>query len=357
MRVRTSFVLALASACLFFLPDAASATSVPYFGPVVPPDAQKCAAGWGALMQLVNNGIAFAITILILFIAPFLIAWGGFLLVASGTNPGNRAKARRILSNTVIGIALALAAWLIVNFLLTAFTVYTDNAPGSVAKFTDQMFSSTGSCLLTEDQISNERFSQAAGQTVQFSLSADSQSLTISPDVACEGKGGVWVDEDGNMSKDNEGNIRCNNGDIVATQTSITATNPNITGGSCDASSFSGWKSDANTMSCICKKESTGNAAIGSTVDKTVDGKSVSWGLMQINLTGTPVSCNGVTYNCPAAFSGPYQNSRSRVSITNQTLYQQCVTAMQNPQCNLQQAYKMNQLSGTRPWSGTASGC
>src|SRR3989344_5196519 len=123
MRIRTALIAALPTIVLIAVPLAAHATGIPFFGPIVPDglngngttNVQTCAAGWAALAQLVNNVIAFVITILILIVTPFMIAWAGFLYVFSPSNPSMRSLANSILKNTAIGIFIALAAWLIVD--------------------------------------------------------------------------------------------------------------------------------------------------------------------------------------------------------------------------------------------------
>lgn len=164
MRSRTallSIAAALPAAIALALPLAAHATGVPFTGPIVPADAQQCAAGWGQLIQIINNLIAFALTLLLLYVLPFMIAWAGFLYVFSPANPANRTRANRILTNTAIGVGVALGAWLIVNTLLTALTT------GSVATFTDSIFYNTsGDCILSPSQLNTlNQASQAANTT------------------------------------------------------------------------------------------------------------------------------------------------------------------------------------------------
>jgi uncharacterized membrane protein len=47
------------------------------------------------------------------------IVYGGFLYMTSGINPGNKAKAKSLLWNTLLGFVIMLTAWLIVYTLLT----------------------------------------------------------------------------------------------------------------------------------------------------------------------------------------------------------------------------------------------
>ena len=365
MRIRTALIAALPTIVLIAVPLAAHATGIPFFGPIVPDgldgngttNVQKCAAGWAALIQVANNIMAFVITILILVVTPVMIAWAGFLYVFSPSNPSMRSRANSILKNTAIGIFFALAAWLIVDLLLTSLQTVTDKgAAGSVQSFTERLFSTSGDwCLKIETQTLSQ---VPPGTTGQYELSSSGDSITISPEEACADNGGASYDPDRGEPNEANGLVACADGTSKSTTQSL-ADASKITGTSCSESSFSsfGGSASAATLSCICGVESTGNPAVGSSVDKTVNGESVSWGLMQINLTGTPVSCNGTTYDCPKAFSGPYTGASSKVTITNQTLYDQCVTAMKDPACNLQAAYGLYSLRGTQPWVNASKKC
>jgi hypothetical protein len=116
MRSRTALFTLVAAGSLA-LPLVASA-AIPFFGPIIPDGANTCPAGWGMFIEVVNNLISFLITIAIVFIAPLMIAWAGALLVLNPTSLGDKAKAKSILSNTVIGIVVALVAWLIVDLVM-----------------------------------------------------------------------------------------------------------------------------------------------------------------------------------------------------------------------------------------------
>lgn len=94
---------------------------IPFFGPVIPPDVQRCAAGWGAALVVVNRVIRLLLTIAIVFVAPLTIAYAGFLFVVNPTSAGDIEKAKKILANTVVGISIALASWLIVDAVMAVF--------------------------------------------------------------------------------------------------------------------------------------------------------------------------------------------------------------------------------------------
>ena len=100
------------------LPLVAQAGGIPFFGPIVPDAINRCAAGWGMLITVINNIISFLITLAIVFVAPLMIAWSGFLFVVNPVNAGGKEQARKILTNTVVGIVIALAGWLIVDAIM-----------------------------------------------------------------------------------------------------------------------------------------------------------------------------------------------------------------------------------------------
>lgn len=118
----------LLAASLFSLPVVASAAGIPFFGPIIPKENPLCPAGWGMLIVVINNIILLLLTLAIVFVAPLMIAWAGFLLVVSQGDSGKRTEARKILTNTIVGIVIALAGWLIVDAIMAV--LYNKAAPG-----------------------------------------------------------------------------------------------------------------------------------------------------------------------------------------------------------------------------------
>lgn len=144
MRRRAPLTLGLLLAMCVLLPAAAHATGLPFYGPIIPPGQQLCANNWGGLIVVLNNIIAFAITVTITFVAPLAFAYAGFLLVTSAYNPALRATAKGLMLNTVFGIVIALAAWLIVDLFLSTFTSRGLNS------WTQAMFSTSGTVCLPD---------------------------------------------------------------------------------------------------------------------------------------------------------------------------------------------------------------
>ncbi len=117
MRSRAPLIALLFIVGMFVLPLAAHA-AIPFFGPIVPDAANRCAPGWGMVITVINNIIQFLITIAIVFVAPIMIAWSGFLFVVNPVNAAGKEQAKKILQHTVVGIVIALAGWLAVDAIM-----------------------------------------------------------------------------------------------------------------------------------------------------------------------------------------------------------------------------------------------
>lgn len=128
MRFRAPLFVLLFAVGLFALPLAAHAQGIPFFGPIIPEAVNQCAASWGMLMTVVNNIIRLLITLAIVFVAPLTIAYAGFLYVVNPVDPSGIAKAKGVLTNTVVGIVIALAGWMIVDAIMAV--LYQPANPG-----------------------------------------------------------------------------------------------------------------------------------------------------------------------------------------------------------------------------------
>lgn len=76
------------------------------------------------VMELVNNIVYFVLFRLAVPIAAIMFAYAGFLLLFSGGEQAKRTKAKSIFINVGLGLAFALAAWLIVKtiFVVLGYT-------------------------------------------------------------------------------------------------------------------------------------------------------------------------------------------------------------------------------------------
>lgn len=129
MRSRVSLLLLLFVTGFFVLPLVAQAQGIPFFGPIIPQEGNfaSCAAGWGMLITVINRVIALLLTLAIVFVAPLMIAYSGFLFVVNPVDSSGIAKAKGILLHTIVGIVIALAGWMIVAALMAV--LYNASAP------------------------------------------------------------------------------------------------------------------------------------------------------------------------------------------------------------------------------------
>src|SRR3989338_6894070 len=128
MRSRISIFALLLVFGSVALPLVAHAGGIPFFGPIIPNEQitvngvvtnqNVCAAGWGMLITVINNIISLLLTLAIVFVAPLMIAYAGFLFVVNPVDSSGISKARGILTNTIVGIVIALAGWLIVDAIM-----------------------------------------------------------------------------------------------------------------------------------------------------------------------------------------------------------------------------------------------
>lgn len=180
MRFRTPLFVFLIIVYMFVLPATVHA-SVPFFGPIIPTANNRCAAGWGMLITVVNNLIQFLLTIVIVFVAPLAIAYSGFLFMWSQGNAGHVTKAVGILTNTVVGILVAFCGWVIVDAVMAA--LYN---PGAFNSTWADLIGSGGSaqCLIQEGQLQN--LNQAKGAPGVSGVSATGQTTLSYGTGACD---------------------------------------------------------------------------------------------------------------------------------------------------------------------------
>lgn len=75
------------------------------------------------LMEMINRIINFVLFILILPIAAIIFAYAGILYISSAASPSNKEKAKGIFGTVVVGLIVALGAWIIINTILSSFGI------------------------------------------------------------------------------------------------------------------------------------------------------------------------------------------------------------------------------------------
>jgi hypothetical protein len=118
------------SLCLVLLPQVTFAASNSFFsGPIFPKECHcdsvtgedgksyASAPDFGCVLQVFQNVLRFVIYIGILMCVVW-IAYGGFSLMTNGGNPEALSQARTRVTNALVGIAVILCSWLIVDFVM-----------------------------------------------------------------------------------------------------------------------------------------------------------------------------------------------------------------------------------------------
>lgn len=126
---------ALAGAILTFvvllMPAPAHAATATFFGPIIPPECQctgqknpdgsastlTTAAGYGCVLQTVQNSVNLLISLSII-VCVLWLSYAGAMFMASSASPGLREQGKARIMNAIIGLIVILAAWLIVDFVM-----------------------------------------------------------------------------------------------------------------------------------------------------------------------------------------------------------------------------------------------
>lgn len=158
MRLRLAFLTFVVFVGTVAFPAFAQA-KIPFFGPIVPDAINRCAASYAALVIVINNIIQFALTMAIVIVLPLTIAYAGFLLVTNPFQSDAHGRARSMILHAVVGIVIALGAWLIVNAVMVTLL---PNQGQTFGKRWQDLISSNGVGLCLPIR---ETLSQVSGQT------------------------------------------------------------------------------------------------------------------------------------------------------------------------------------------------
>lgn len=113
MKKTIQFIISLAVFVLIVLPVFSfSAGLVPCGGTGQP------ACDFTQFMNLINKVIKFIIVALAVPISAVMFFYAGFLMVTSAGSAESKTKAKNVFSNTLFGLAIAVASWLIVRTIL-----------------------------------------------------------------------------------------------------------------------------------------------------------------------------------------------------------------------------------------------
>lgn len=77
------------------------------------------------ILHTFQHFVYFGMSLVLFALAPILIIWGGFLILTAGASSENLNKGKSVLKGTVIGVLIALGAWLIINTFLWVLGIVT----------------------------------------------------------------------------------------------------------------------------------------------------------------------------------------------------------------------------------------
>lgn len=307
MRSRAPLFLFILITSIFVLPVVTHAY-IPFFGPIIPDNNNRCAANWGMLILVINNIISLVLTLEIVLVAPIMLAYSGFLYVSNSYNPTGLSKAKGMLFNVIGGIVVSLAAWMIVGALMAV--LYDSKHVGQTWQ---SLITGGGDmCLKIAAGLSQVEPGvgvsgiDAAGQTI----------LNFDPNAASDGA--------------------CS---AAALKTAI----PSLT------------TAQANTFACLAKYEST----CGTSLQNFNWGKgSSAYGAFQVLLSDNHAAYENSACLSAAGVAGPLncQNGfRGGNPISGSTVAEQCKRAASNLSCSLAAAAYLQKRQGWDAWKADKS--
>jgi len=83
----------------------------------------KNACGFDKVMELINSIIKFLLFDIATPLVALILMYTGYLFITAGGNSGQVEKVRHILFSAVVGYIIALAAWLIVNTIVSSLNI------------------------------------------------------------------------------------------------------------------------------------------------------------------------------------------------------------------------------------------
>ena len=105
---------------MFIIPTISFAVDSLPLNSLVPCDNVTKVCDFTQLLNMVNEVIKFIIFKMAVPIAAIMFFYAGFSMVTAGEEAAHaRTKAKEIFTNTVFGLVLAIAAWLIIRTILS----------------------------------------------------------------------------------------------------------------------------------------------------------------------------------------------------------------------------------------------
>lgn len=113
-----------------------------FWGPIVTCRGVECtpdndlASGWCKAFDTLKRALYVVLSIILFIVLPLTIMYGGMLIMTAGANAENVGAGRSAITGALVGIAIALTAFLIVNqfyaFILPSTPQSGTSLPGNV---------------------------------------------------------------------------------------------------------------------------------------------------------------------------------------------------------------------------------
>lgn len=321
-----AFLFSSSAAALASVPFAVFAAETSFFGPIIPQIGECVCEGsamdWGCVLVVAQGFLGALVSFGVLAVV-FYIGYAGFTLITSGGNPATRTKAKNRMLSAVVGLAVILGAFLIVDTVMKIlYNPDTALESGTFGPWNEIFVGG------------EENYCVAVNMNpgvLNDGSVADIISNALNPGTTTSSTMGGGTAPSGSGAPSSAGG-RCQ----VKTS------------GPCATSNFTAaFGAAAGQASQICSAESGNGTLLEG--DRTTSGKPVSFGLFQINITAHPVA----GLQCPKAFDRLFTGSNKNVKILDADLYQKCRTAALNSSNNAAVAAKIfkGDKNSWRQWS------
>lgn len=297
--------------------------------------------------QLIQNIINFMVGISIP-IAVVLFGWSGILMFTSGASEPQRTKGKKIFNSVFVGFVIVISGWLVVQTILSVLVddKFFIGGNWNQLQCQNEVERQNQSDIKVTDWLKDIIGIPPEGSAVSGSGGASGSNVTYSCANKFVQQGNMCIGPDGKAVP------------ATATYTPTYRVNYKPRDNCSIVVTNADWGSNAAAAACIAQNESSCGAANMRSADNARDNRQVSVGLYQINLTVHKMTCNGVTLDCPKAFSGKYTGSSKNVSIVDENLYQQCRNAALNNSCNTTKARELfTQAGDWDDWYISAGKC
>lgn len=330
--------------------------------------------------NLAKNGIDFMLFRFLVPLAVIALLIGGIFLLASMGNPQKLQTGKTAITNTVLGIVIAFAAWLVIATILNTlgyqgFTPGWSDPPvcqnpvrpvsgGGTVKESCTTPGDYNSCTTSNGKLGIKVCT--ADKFLTTCLETCDPSQIGGTPRTCDVGGCTGTQMCEAAVKDKDGKVI-----IGAWSSKCTQKDPKCVpqgGGTCPAPNDGLCSVSALSASCfgsafayeaaqICWQESSGRADAPGDSALSADNVPLSIGLFQILL---PCHAFG-SLNCPAAFESgctkpPSGKWKLKSDTASRTLYNNCVKAANDPNANIEKACQIRSAKGNwKDWSAAGT--